>query len=145
MKKFIAALFASLMLLGLFSVATAQAEPGPNESNEHGLCTAYFNGQKKGHERNGNPGPFQALEDAAADDGTDEDDSEAPGEESISSDVYEFCQAFGIGGQPEHNGRYDCESSDGTTRDTDDDSQVECLANTGEGDTGGDHPSGKDK
>ena len=91
-------LLATLMAAGLMSggaLAIAQAEPGPNGNNNHGLCTAYFNGQKKGHGDEGPP-PFEALEDAA----DDSDDGTSPAE-----DVFNSCQEFGIGGNPEH-GRY---------------------------------------
>src|SRR5687768_11198126 len=53
---------------------------GPNGENNQGLCTAYFNGQKNGHDKNGedgDPGPFAALEQAGRDntdnDGVDND------------------------------------------------------------------------
>jgi hypothetical protein len=149
-----ASLIAALMMMGLFGAASATADPGPNGKNEKGLCTAYFNGQKNGHNKDGkaSPGPFAALEDTAEDDGSNEEES-TPGETAIESDVFEFCDEFGIMGQPEHNGRFDCREESGAPRDTDDsdgdgqtgDGEIECLANTNEGETGGDHPSGKDK
>jgi hypothetical protein len=95
MRKLLATVVAAVALGGGVA-SVALAEPGPNGSNEHGLCTAYFNGQKNGHDKNGNPPPFQALIDAASD-----GDEETPVEE----DVYNYCQEFGIGGNPEH-GRY---------------------------------------
>ncbi len=120
MKKVIAALFASVMLLAMFGVVSANAEPGPNDSNNHGLCTAYFNGQKVGHDKHGDPGPFQSLEDAAANnDGVDNDgdgqtdegdetidDSNADGDLEQAAAVFDYCNGI-IGGNPDH-GRYDC-------------------------------------
>ena len=49
MKKRLAVAAVALMFAGL-GVSAAQAAPGPNGHNDHGICTAYFNGQKKGHE-----------------------------------------------------------------------------------------------
>lgn len=123
MKKIVAALFASLLLITMFGVISASAEPGPNGNNDKGLCTAYFNGQKKGHDKHGDPGPFQALEDQAAEndgrdnDGDDEvdeegeriDDSSPEGDLEQAEAVYAFCDGL-IGGNPS-NGRYDCEGT----------------------------------
>jgi hypothetical protein len=95
MRKLLATAMATgLMFVGAITIA--HADPGPNGHNDHGLCTAYFNGQKNGHDKNGNPPPFQALIDGASD-----GDDSTPVEE----DVYNYCQEFGIGGNPEH-GRY---------------------------------------
>jgi hypothetical protein len=94
MKKRLAVAAATLMFAGL-GAGVVQAEPGPNGKNDHGICTAYFNGQKKGHEKNGDPGPFAALE-------ADHEDLQA---------IYEYCNSLpkGIGGNPDENGRYtDC-------------------------------------
>lgn len=90
------------MTAGLFigGAAFAQAAPGPNGHNDHGLCTAYFNGQKKGWEKkDASPAPFAALE-RAADDG----DSDT----SVTQDVFNYCNgvAKGISGNPEENGRF---------------------------------------
>jgi hypothetical protein len=134
MKKLLAALGASLMLLGLFGVSQATADPGPNGNNDKGLCTAYFNGQKKGHDKDGdgrtdNARSFQGLEDEAEDDGSNENLFD---EQQISDDVFEFCQALGIMGNPEENGRFDCregEDRDSPARDEDDDLEVECVPN----------------
>jgi hypothetical protein len=128
-KKLLATLSAALLMLGLFGVASATADPGPNGNNEKGLCTAYFNGQKKGHDKNGNPGPFQALEDVAEDSGENEDRED---EQQISDDVFEFCDEYGIMGNPELNGRFDCregEDRNSPARDSDDDGEIECVAN----------------
>ena len=86
------------LLLG--GVTVAQAQPGPNGKNDKGLCTAYFNGQKKGHEQGNSPGPFGVLED------DNNDDIDA---------IFNFCSGVdkGIGGNPEDNGRFpDCFTDD---------------------------------
>ncbi|HVM41837.1 MAG TPA: hypothetical protein VM618_13770, partial [Acidimicrobiia bacterium] len=114
MKKLSAALAAAFMLLGLLGVAQATADPGPNGNNDKGLCTAYFNGQKKGHDKNGSPAPFAALEEAAgAEDGDSRDE--------VATAVYEWCMTMAgkggdgvdIGGNPNENGRWTCTESDG--------------------------------
>lgn len=133
MRKMILGALAAITLVLSGGAFAAQAEPGPNGNNEKGLCTAYFNGQKKGHDKDGdgrsNPKPFAALEDDAEDDGENED---LEPEQQISDDVFEFCDQFGIMGNPEENGRFDCredESRTGAPRDSDDDGEVECMAN----------------
>ena len=109
-----------VLMLGGLSIA--QADPGPNGNNDHGLCTAYFNGQKEGHDKNGQPGPFQALEDTSREytdsDGVDNDgDGEVDEEEenqdlSAAENVFNFCDSTtAIGGNPDH-GRYTCSDSD---------------------------------
>src|SRR3546814_13931333 len=65
-----ASLVATLLMMGMFGVTQATAEPGPNGKNDKGLCTAYFNGQKAGHDTNDdgrtdNARAFQGLEVAA--------------------------------------------------------------------------------
>lgn len=111
-NRLLGTLVLAFMLTGLFAtvgVADHGDGPGPNGSNDKGLCTAYFNGQKKGHEKqqekNGSyPGPFQALQDHAE----DESGGDYEGEEA----VYWYCAmregAPGIGGNPDHNGRWEC-------------------------------------
>ena len=99
--RILALLVAGAMAGGYVGVAEAKSpnaggNPGPNGHNDHGLCTAYFNGQKNGHEQGNSPGPFGALEDANG------DDVQA---------IYDFCRAVegGIGGNPDENGRFtDC-------------------------------------
>ena len=122
-----AALIAGLMMFGLFGVVNASADPDPEGPAKKGLCTAYFNGQKNGHDKNGDPGPFQALEDAAANsDGVDNDgdgdtddgqesidDGTAEGDLEQAEAVFSFCDGL-IGGNPDH-GRYDCTADDPTT------------------------------
>ncbi|MFP5322979.1 MAG: hypothetical protein ACLGIC_14205 [Acidimicrobiia bacterium] len=144
-KKILATLSAAFMMLGLFGVAGAQAAPpegkgpGPNGNDDKGLCTAYFNGQKKGHDKDGDGATdsaraFQGLEEAAG-----ENDSQTPGNEEeendetdISDDVFEFCSEIGIMGNPEQNGRFDCregEDRDSPARDNDPDGELECVPN----------------
>lgn len=43
----------------------AVADPGPNDNNTFGLCTAYFAGSEKGQEQKRKAPPFQGLEAAA--------------------------------------------------------------------------------
>ena len=94
MKQRLAVAIATLMFVGL-GAGVVQAAPGPNGNNDHGLCTAYFNGQKKGHDKEGHssPPPFAALDDA------NDNDIQA---------IYDFCTGVdkGIGGNPEENGRF---------------------------------------
>lgn len=107
MKKRIAAVVLAACTLTGAGLSIAAAAPGPNGNNDHGICTAYFNGQKKGHDRNGSPGPFAALEETG--------DIQA---------IYEFCSGVekGIGGNPEENGRFtDCFT------DTNDDPDDDCT------------------
>jgi hypothetical protein len=134
MKKVLVALVAAAMAFGGAGMASAKStnaggNPGPNGNNNHGLCTAYFNGQKNGHTEGEGPGPFGALEDGAEDSGENEDLVE---EQQVSDDVFEYCDQFGIGGNPEQNGRFDCregEDRDSPARDEDTDSEIECVAN----------------
>ena len=133
-KTILGALTALLLIIGGFvngasAAPPADKGPGPNGNNEHGICTAYFNGQKNGHEEGNGPGPFGVLEDEATDDGENEDPVD---EQQVSDDVFEYCDQFGIGGNPEHNGRFDCregEGRDDPARDSDGDGEIECIAN----------------
>jgi hypothetical protein len=137
MKRVLAILFGAAVLFAGFGVADVSAAPGPNGSNDHGLCTAYFNGQKNGHTEGEGPGPFGTLEDVSEDDGTDEEedpDNGVIGETRVASDVRERCDGL-IGGNPELNGRFDCSDDEddkkaGTARDVDEDGQFECWDNT---------------
>ncbi len=135
MKRLLAALFCTTMLVALFGAASAvQAEPGPNGSNEKGLCTAYFNGQKKGHdkqkERNGEaPGPFAGLEEHA--------EGESDDDETVDA-VYEYCEGM-IGGNMEH-GRYTCTVDE--TPDDSSDGDYDCTENGSPGGgNGGGNPN----
>jgi hypothetical protein len=104
-QRVFALLFAGL-IAGGGGMGVAQADPGhnsagPNGHNDHGICTAYFNGLKVGHEQGNSPGPFGALEDRFDDD---------------TQDIYNFCSTIPspgssepIGGNPDENGRFtDC-------------------------------------
>jgi hypothetical protein len=57
------------LVVGLSSAVTGLAvgTPGPNGHNNHGLCTAYFNGSENGQQHKRKAPPFQGLEQAAAD------------------------------------------------------------------------------
>ena len=79
MRKLLASAVVAASVLG--GVSVALADPGPdkvNDHNQHGQCTAFFNGQKKGQE--GLSG--DALQ-----------------------NFYNDCQGL-IGGNPAENGRY---------------------------------------
>lgn len=97
MKKVTA--FAVVVMTVLGGAGIALAKPGPNDKNNHGLCTAYFNGSDTGREHKRQAGPFQALEQAAQDGGYQDEEGE-----SIEHAVMDFCNATsdkGIGGNPE--------------------------------------------
>lgn len=53
------------LLIGGGAAGVAVADPGPNDNNNFGLCTAYFAGSEKGQEKKHQAPPFQALEAAA--------------------------------------------------------------------------------
>lgn len=111
LKKFLIAGAASVLaLVGLVTIA--QAAPGPNGKNNHGMCTAYFNGQKKGWDKNGTPGPFAALQSTAESSESNKSDTESSNE--IAEDVFEYCDnGTNIGGNPSQNGRFaNCYSTD---------------------------------
>ncbi|HET7652152.1 MAG TPA: hypothetical protein VFK42_03885 [Acidimicrobiales bacterium] len=95
MKKLLAAGAMGLLLAG-GSLTGALAAPGPNGHNNHGLCTAYFNGSDTGRAHKHQAGPFQALQQAA-----DDGDSNTSPEQ----DVWNWCNDAtnnpkGIGGNP---------------------------------------------
>lgn len=107
MKKTVAILIGMLSMLG-GAVGVALATPGPNESNNHGLCTAYFNGSETGRSNKHKAGPFAALESAAnARDGQDNDgDDQIDETDEVAEAVWNWCDdpannPKGIGGQPE--------------------------------------------
>jgi hypothetical protein len=83
-KKLLASAVVAASMFAGIGVAIASADPGPdkvNDHNQHGQCTAFFNGQKKGQE--GLAG--QDLQ-----------------------DFYDSCRGM-ISGNPAENGRYaDC-------------------------------------
>ena len=92
LKKLIASAALALMVAGSAGVAQA-GHDGANghEPQDHGLCTAYFNGNKNGWEKNGTPPPFQGLEARA---------------EAAEEDVETFCGDL-TGGNPGPNGKSD--------------------------------------
>lgn len=99
------ALFAGLVATGL-----ATADPGPNGSNNHGLCTAYFNGSATGQSHKRNAPPFVALaREVGNSDGVDNDGdgSTDEGDEIAGPEgIWDWCNnpennPKGIGGQPD--------------------------------------------
>lgn len=149
MKRKLLALSVMILMAfgGTAAVGAADHEgPGPNGHNDRGLCTAYFNGQKNGHDkqREGEdgeyPGPFGGLEDHARDytdnDGVDNDrdgETDEDGEnESLSAaeNIFNFCDDTStIGGQPIH-GRFSCEQGEAAA---DNDSDPNCEDNEAPG------------
>jgi hypothetical protein len=151
-KTILAAFTAILLLAGFAGASTAFADPGPNGNNDHGLCTAYFNGQKNGHgegeDQSNQPPPFQGLEeDARA--YTDSDKEEDPGTGSdndkdgqsdeggeaaqltAAENIFNYCNDLStIGGNPTH-GRFTCDDDGNTVDGLDDDSDTrpECETN----------------
>jgi hypothetical protein len=129
-----ASLVAALMMMGMFGVSQATAEPGPNGKNDKGLCTAYFNGQKAGHDTNDdgrtdNARAFQGLEVAAGvlaetmpEDVADLIFAWCSSEAGADTDGDGVGDGVIIGGNPNENGRYVCDA-DGAddTAGTDDD------------------------
>lgn len=101
-RKLITLAIASLMAFGSTAAISVAGEgPGPNGKNDKGLCTAYFNGQKKGHDKHGSPGPFATLEATA---------------EAADQTVYEWCMAnASIGGNPSHGRFPECFDGDDST------------------------------
>ena len=97
MKKVLAIAFG---LLGMFggAVGVAIADPGPNGHNNHGLCTALFNGSETGRAHKQNAGPFAALIANSPDGPSDGDD-----EDGSLSDAWDWCSdTTTIGGNPEN-------------------------------------------
>lgn len=138
MKKILATLSAALMIVAFFGVTQATAEPGPNGSNDKGLCTAFFNGQKRGHDKDGDgltdsARPFQALETAAG--------AVAGASEEVAAAVYEFCLTLAgqdgtgveIGGNPDENGRWTCTVGEGQNVDDASDDTYTCTPNEPKG------------
>lgn len=60
-KRLLTGALAGVLLLGGYGFA----DPGPNDNNTFGLCTAYFAGSETGQENKRNAPPFQGLEAAA--------------------------------------------------------------------------------
>ena len=100
MRRLLLSALVTTSLLGGAGVALADK---PENPGENGLCTAVFNGQKKGHDKGDGqwPGPFQSLRDRAPD-GSDENDTGGD-----IADLYDYCQGtYGIGGNGDQNGRF---------------------------------------
>jgi hypothetical protein len=144
-KKLLVALVATLAALGFANFV--HADPGPNGNNDHGLCTAYFNGQKNGHgegeDQSHQPPPFQGLEDASRtytdNDGEDNDhdgQTDEPGENTSLTDaenIFNYCNdGMLIGGNPEH-GRFTCTDPGVTGPSTDPQTDPECETNPAPG------------
>ncbi len=85
MKRALALLFGATLALSAFAVTSASATPGPNDNNNKGLCTAYFNGSDTGRANKRGAPPFQGLEAAAA---------------AADQSVEEFCEGL-VGGNPD--------------------------------------------
>ncbi|HLG01848.1 MAG TPA: hypothetical protein VI916_15410 [Acidimicrobiia bacterium] len=122
MRKFLIGLLAAGLLFAGAGIARADKPANPGEK---GHCTAYFNGQKKGHDKQPTqPGPFQDLQDRAPDGSDDDDgDGEPTGEGEVSgelSDLFDYCQGtYGIGGNAAQNGRFvTCYTDDDENTDT---------------------------
>ena len=141
MRKTILASLIAVLVLGGMSFARADQPENPGEK---GHCTAFFNGQKKGHGEDGEyPGPFQDLQDRAPDGSDDDDgggtggddsaadeiinggDTESPGDDpevaGELSDLYDYCNStYGeIGGNGDENGRFTtCWTDDDADPDT---------------------------
>jgi len=100
MKKLLSILMAAGLMFGVSGVARADRPENPGEK---GHCTAFFNGQKRGHDKQDQyPGPFQDLQDRAPD-GSDDNDTGGD-----LADLYDYCQSTygGIGGNGDQNGRF---------------------------------------
>lgn len=144
MKKVIIVALGVLAMLAA-AIGVSNAEPGPNGHNDHGLCTAYFNGQKVGHgpgEDTDDPPPFQGLEDRGEQytqtdsapnndndrDGTPNDANESE-ELTDAENIFNYCNDGGlIGGNPEH-GRFTCSDPGVAGPSTDTESDPECERN----------------
>jgi len=91
MKKRLALIVGGFVTMSTGAVGLAQAAPGPNTSNNHGLCTAYYNGSPTGQAHKHGAGPFVALEQAA--------DQAGNGDGTASADeVAAFCDQL-VGGR----------------------------------------------
>ena len=110
MKKLLAAAALGLLLAG-GTLTAAMAEPGPNGSNNHGLCTAYFNGSENGQAHKREAGPFVALASyVGQNDGVDNDgDNTTDESDEVAgpSGIWDWCSnpantdGKGIGGNPD--------------------------------------------
>ncbi len=117
-----------------------QRRAGSERHNDHGLCTAYYNGQKNGHDKDGEAGAdhspaFQGLEAAGSDQDGDNGGDDAAAQ--LAANVYEHCNGL-IGGNTDH-GRWTCylndNNEDGTTGET----EYYCENNPAPGNSGNAH------
>jgi hypothetical protein len=91
MKKRLASIIGAAAVLTAGVVGAAHAAPGPNGNNNHGLCTAYYNGSPTGQAHKHKAGPFVALEKAA--------DQAGDGDGTATADeVAAFCNGL-VGGR----------------------------------------------
>ena len=104
-------LIALLIVVILGVAGFAVADPGPNGSNNHGLCTAFFNGSENGQAHKRNAPPFVALaREVGENNGVDDDgdgDTDEEGEMAGPSEVWSWCMdpennPKGIGGNPDN-------------------------------------------
>lgn len=111
MRMLLVGVLALLMSGGATTAAMAGHDqsfvPGPNDHNNHGLCTAYFNGQKKGHDEHGDPPPFAALVERAEAEADENNDGDEENDVSGADAVFSWCtdsdnNPKGVGGNPEH-------------------------------------------
>ena len=103
-------LFAAILFIVAAMSGVVFADPGPNGDNNHGLCTAYFNGSANGQSHKRNAPPFVALaQEVGENDGVDNDDDGDTDEEGEMADpvgIWDWCNdpannPKGIGGQPD--------------------------------------------
>jgi hypothetical protein len=66
MKRLVISSTIAALITGGAGFAFA-GQPGPNDHNNHGLCTAYFAGSDTGQAHKHQAPPFAALEQAASD------------------------------------------------------------------------------
>lgn len=104
-KKLIGAAGFALLLAGSSGPAMAgHTDDGTgHKPQDRGLCTAFFNGNKNGWEKNGYPPPFQDLvsrsEENAPSNNDEDPDNDVEGAEAVA----EFCGDL-VGGNPGPNG-----------------------------------------
>lgn len=145
MKRVIAI---AIGVLGLLAGAIGVSHADAGDNNDHGLCTAYFNGQKNGHGEGENqdnqPPPFQELQttgedytetgdDADNDRDTQTDEGGEAAQLTTAENIFNHCNDNStIGGNPVH-GRFTCvdEGGEGTGPDTETD--PECNLNDAPG------------
>ena len=103
-------LIAFFIIVVIAAAGIAVADPGPNGSNNHGLCTAYFNGSENGQAHKRNAPPFVALaREVGENNGVDDDgdgETDEQGEMAGPEGVWDWCSdpannPKGIGGNPD--------------------------------------------